>query len=30
MPFYVAVFGGWDKAYSEIIEKVFRDRVQRK
>ena len=30
MPFDVTYFGGWDKAYPEIIEGIFRDRVQRK
>jgi sulfate/thiosulfate transport system substrate-binding protein len=30
MPFGVDYFGGWDKAYPEIIEKIFRDQVQRK
>lgn len=29
-PFTVEEFGGWDRAYAEVIEKVFRDRVQRK
>lgn len=27
-PFTVDMFGGWSKAYPEIIEKVFRDQVQ--
>lgn len=27
-PFTVEMFGGWSKAYPEIIEKVFRDQVQ--
>lgn len=30
MPLTVDYFGGWDKAYPEVIEKVFRDQVQRK
>jgi len=30
MPFDINYFGGWDKAYPEIIEGIFRDRVQRK
>jgi len=30
MPFTVDYFGGWDKAYPDVIEKVFRDQVQRK
>jgi len=29
-PFGIDYFGGWDKAYPEVIEKVFRDQVQRK
>jgi sulfate transport system substrate-binding protein len=29
-PFGVDMFGGWDKAYPEVIEKVFRDQVQGK
>src|SRR6266436_1145936 len=29
-PFTVDYFGGWDKAYPEIIEKVFRDQVQKR
>ena len=29
-PFGVDYFGGWDKAYPEVIEGVFRDQVQRK
>jgi sulfate/thiosulfate transport system substrate-binding protein len=29
-PFTVDYFGGWDKAYPEIIEGVFRDLVQRR
>ena len=28
-PFTIDYFGGWDKAYPEIIERIFRDRVQR-
>jgi sulfate/thiosulfate-binding protein len=28
MPFTIDYFGGWDKAYPEIIEQVFKDRVQ--
>jgi sulfate/thiosulfate transport system substrate-binding protein len=28
LPFTIDYFGGWDKAYTEIIEKVFRDQVQ--
>jgi sulfate/thiosulfate transport system substrate-binding protein len=30
MPFTVDYFGGWDRAYPEVIEKVFRDQVQRR
>src|SRR5215213_2466340 len=30
MPFAIDYFGGWDRAYSEVIEKIFRDQVQRK
>jgi sulfate transport system substrate-binding protein len=30
MPFTVDYFGGWDKAYPDIIEKVFRDQVQKR
>jgi sulfate transport system substrate-binding protein len=30
MPFTIEKFGGWDRAYPDIIEKVFRDQVQRK
>ncbi len=30
MPFTVEYFGGWSKAYPEIIEKIFRDQVQNK
>ena len=29
-PFTVDYFGGWDKAYPEVIEKTFRDQVQRR
>lgn len=29
-PFTIEYFGGWDKAYVDVIEKVFRDQVQRK
>jgi sulfate transport system substrate-binding protein len=29
-PFDVGMFGGWDKAYPDVIEKVFRDQVQRR
>ena len=30
MPFAINYFGGWDKAYPEVIERIFRDQVQRK
>lgn len=30
MPFTIDYFGGWGKAYPEVIEKIFRDQVQRK
>jgi sulfate/thiosulfate transport system substrate-binding protein len=30
MPFTIDYFGGWDKAYPDIIEKVFRQQVQKK
>jgi sulfate/thiosulfate-binding protein len=30
IPFTIEYFGGWDKAYPDVIEKVFRDQVQRK
>jgi sulfate transport system substrate-binding protein len=30
MPFTVEYFGGWGKAYRDVIERVFRDQVQRK
>jgi sulfate/thiosulfate-binding protein len=30
MPFTIDYFGGWDKAYPEVIEKIFRNQVQRK
>src|SRR5438094_1841991 len=29
-PFTVDYFGGWDKAYPEVIEKIFRDQVQKR
>ena len=29
-PFTVDYFGGWDKAYPEIIENIFRDQVQKR
>jgi sulfate/thiosulfate transport system substrate-binding protein len=30
LPFDVSLFGGWGRAYPEIIEKIWRDQVQRK
>ena len=30
MPFTVEYFGGWDKAYPEVIERIFRDQVQKR
>ena len=30
MPFGIDLFGGWENAYPEVIERVFRDQVQRK
>ncbi|HEU4510481.1 MAG TPA: substrate-binding domain-containing protein, partial [Pyrinomonadaceae bacterium] len=30
MPFGIELFGGWEKAYPDVIERVFRDQVQRK
>ena len=30
MPFTIDYFGGWGKAYPDVIEHVFRDQVQRK
>jgi sulfate transport system substrate-binding protein len=30
LPFTIDYFGGWDKAYPDVIEKIFRDRVQRR
>ncbi|HKY43803.1 MAG TPA: substrate-binding domain-containing protein [Pyrinomonadaceae bacterium] len=30
MPFTIDYFDGWDKAYPEVIEGIFRDQVQRK
>jgi sulfate/thiosulfate transport system substrate-binding protein len=29
-PFTVGMFGGWDKAYPEVMEQIFRDQVQNK
>src|SRR6201991_1616571 len=29
MPLTIEYFGGWERAYPEVIEKVFRDQVQR-
>lgn len=30
IPFTIEYFGGWDNAYPDVIERVFRDQVQRK
>jgi sulfate transport system substrate-binding protein len=30
IPFTIEYFGGWDKAYPDVIEGIFRDQVQRK
>jgi sulfate transport system substrate-binding protein len=30
MPFTIEYFGGWGRAYPEIIERVFRDQVQKR
>jgi sulfate transport system substrate-binding protein len=30
LPFTIDYFGGWDKAYPDVIERIFRDRVQRR
>jgi len=30
LPFAIDYFGGWDKAYPNVIEGIFRDQVQRK
>lgn len=30
MPFTIDYFGGWDKAYREVIEQIFRDQVQKR
>ncbi|PYT01050.1 MAG: sulfate ABC transporter substrate-binding protein [Acidobacteria bacterium] len=30
LPFTVEMFGGWDRAYPEVIEQIFRDQVQSK
>jgi len=30
MPFRIDYFGGWQRAYPDIIEKVFRDQVQKR
>lgn len=29
LPFTIEKFGGWEKAYTDVIEKIFRDSVQR-
>ena len=30
LPFTIDYFGGWDRAYTEVIEKIFKDQAQRK
>lgn len=30
MPFTVEMFGGWQRAYPEIIERIWRDQIQKK
>ena len=30
LPFTIEYFGGWDRAYPEVIEQIFRDQVQKK
>jgi sulfate/thiosulfate transport system substrate-binding protein len=30
LPFTIDYFGGWEKAYPDVIEKIFRDRVQKR
>ena len=30
LPFSVDYFGGWEKAYPEVIEQIFRDQVQKR
>ncbi len=30
MPFTIEYFGGWDRAFPEVIEQIFRDQVQKK
>jgi sulfate/thiosulfate-binding protein len=30
MPFTVDYFGGWEKAYPQVIEQIFRDQVQKR
>ena len=30
LPFRIDFFGGWQRAYPEVIEKIFRDQVQRR
>jgi sulfate/thiosulfate-binding protein len=30
LPFTIDYFGGWDKAYPDVIETIFRDQVQKK
>jgi sulfate/thiosulfate transport system substrate-binding protein len=30
MPFTIEYFGGWDRAYPEVIEQIFKDKVHRR
>ena len=30
LPFRIDFFGGWQRAYPEIIERVFRDQIQKR
>lgn len=30
MPFTIEYFGGWERAYPEVIERIFRDQVQKR
>jgi sulfate/thiosulfate transport system substrate-binding protein len=30
LPFHIDYFGGWQRAYPEIIERVFRDQIQKR
>jgi hypothetical protein len=30
MPFTIDYFGGWNKAYPDVIEQVFKNKVQKR